>query len=338
MKPRIGLTLSGGGSKGAFTVGVLKVIDQMLISSPYPVISGTSTGALIATLLTTNQFARLVKIYSEVQTENIVNPHHALIASILGREGVLFASAILGGRAIYDTAALHKTIERNVDFHRIKARSSKTLMIYNTVNLQTGSLQTFNNRDHSVRQLLDALVASASMPVLMDPVEITLAGKKEQYVDGGVREFLPLRAVFDSGIDVDHIIAISTAPLKPKPTKSSLDKITAILARTVDLLNSEVARNDYSGALLFNSILHMIENAEAQGISQTKILRGVPAEIRRRLSGKRAIPVTFIGPSQHIDMDPLEFEPVAMKKLMKEGVAIGKTIVPKIVDALEDVT
>lgn len=337
MKPRIGLALSGGGSKGAFTVGVLKVIDQMLDPAPYAVISGTSTGALIATLLTTNQFARLVKIYSEVQTENIVNPHHALIASILGREGVLFASAVLGGRAIYDTAALRKTIERNVDFHKIKARSSKTLMIYNTVNLQNGSLQTFNNRDHSVRQLLDALVASASMPVLMDPVEITLAGKKEQYVDGGVREFLPLRAVFDSGIDVDHIIAISTAPLKPKPTKSSLDKITAILARTVDLLNSEVARNDYSGALLFNSILHMIENAEAQGMSQTKILREIPIEIRRRLSGKRAIPITFIGPKGHIDMDPLEFEPVAMKKLMKEGVAIGKPIVPKIVDALKDI-
>jgi hypothetical protein len=37
-------------------------------------------------------------------------------------------------------------------------------------------------------------------------------------------------------------------------------------------------------------------------------------------------------------MDPLEFEPVAMKKLMKEGVAVGKTVVPKILDALEDVT
>ncbi|MFQ5960234.1 MAG: hypothetical protein ACE5MG_02475, partial [Candidatus Methylomirabilales bacterium] len=92
---------------------------------------------------------------------------------------------------------------------------------------------------------------------------------------------------------------------------------------------------DYSGALLFNSILQMIENAEAHGISQTKIHRGIPAEIRRRLSGKRAIPITFIGPRDHIDMNVLEFKPAAMKKLMKEGVAVGKTIVPKIVEALE---
>jgi predicted patatin/cPLA2 family phospholipase len=51
VKPKIGLALSGGGSKGAFTVGVLKVVDQMLDPSPYAVISGTSTGALIATPL-----------------------------------------------------------------------------------------------------------------------------------------------------------------------------------------------------------------------------------------------------------------------------------------------
>lgn len=337
MKPRIGLALSGGGSKGAFTVGVLKVIDQILNPFPYPVIVGTSTGALIATLLTTNQFARLVKIYSDVQTENIVNPNHALVASIFGPEGVLFASAVLGGRAVYDTGALRQTIKRNVNFQKVKARANRTLMIYNTVNLRSGRLQTFNNRDHSAQVLLDALVASASMPVLMDPVGITVAGKKEPYVDGGVREFLPLRAVFDSGVDLDHIIAISTAPLTPRRTKLRYDQITAILARTVDLLDSEVGRDDYSGALLFNAILQMIENAGTDGVLQAKILRGIPAEIRRRLSGKRAIPLTFIGPKGHIDMNVLEFKPAAMKKLMKEGVAVGKTIVPKIVNALKGV-
>jgi hypothetical protein len=98
-----------------------------------------------------------------------------------------------------------------------------------------------------------------------------------------------------------------------------------------------VGRDDYSGALLFNTILQMIENAEAHGISQTKILRGIPAEIRRRLSGKRAIPITFIGPREHIDMDSLDFKPAAMRKLMKEGVAVGKAMVPKIVDALKRV-
>jgi NTE family protein len=335
MKPRIGLALSGGGSKGAFTVGVLKVIEQLLDPAPYPVISGTSTGSLIATLLTTNQFGRLIEIYSTVQTENVINPHHAFVAGLFGPVGVLVSSALLGGRAIYDPDALAATIAANVDFQQIKARADKSHLVYTTVDLQSGELVTFNNRDHSARVLADALLASASIPVLMDPVTIQVDGQSSSYVDGGVREFLPLRALFDAGIELDHVIAISTSPLEPKRQASSFNSILEIFGRTLELLNSEVARNDYTGALLFNTLLQMIDNAAAHGVSRTQILRNIPPPVRRRLTHKRAVPVTFIGPRRHIDMNPLEFEPAAMKSVMKEGVRIAKGIVPRIAEQLE---
>ncbi len=326
MPPRIGLALSGGGSKGAFTVGALKVVQQILEPVPYPVISGTSTGSLVGTLLATNQFTRLVDVYSNVQTENIVNPNHALVAELAGPEAVLFAAAILGGRAIYDTTALRETIQNNVDFARVKA--SKTLLVYNTVNLQTGELETFDNRTTSAARLLDALMASASMPVLMEPVQMTRAGVTQQLVDGGVREFLPLRAVFASGLELDHIIAISTAPLRPKKRPGSFDRITDILGRTIDLLDCEVGHDDYRGSLLFNSILQMIENAEAEGVPVARILRGVPQEIRRDLEGKRAVPVAVIAPPDHLDVDSLEFVPAEMRKVMQIGVDAAKKVVP----------
>jgi predicted acylesterase/phospholipase RssA len=101
MPARIGLALSGGGAKGAFTVGALKVIRQKMPGSnpTFPVISGTSTGSFVGTLLAINDFTALVEIYSKVQTKNIVNPHHALVASLLGPEAVLFAAAVRLGRA-----------------------------------------------------------------------------------------------------------------------------------------------------------------------------------------------------------------------------------------------
>ena len=80
-KPRIGLALSGGGSKGAFIVGALKVL-RVKFGADYRVISGTSTGSLIASLLSTNQFAKLVKIYSSVKTSDLISPHHSLVARI----------------------------------------------------------------------------------------------------------------------------------------------------------------------------------------------------------------------------------------------------------------
>jgi NTE family protein len=331
---RIALALSGGGAKGAFTVGVLKVVKDLLDPGPYPVISGTSTGALIGTLLTTNQFARLVDIYSNVQTENIVNPHHALVAAIAGPEAVLFAAALLGGRAVYDTAALRATAEANVDFEKVRSASDKTLLIYNTVDLQTGEVVTFDNRTHSASRLFDALMASAAMPVLMDPVAIPGPGNDDQYVDGGVREFLPLGAIFASEVALDHIVAISTAPLSPRAKKGSYDSIVDILGRTVDLLDSEVGKDDYQGAQLFNAILRIIENGLAAGMKATDLLRGVPAEVKARIRDKRAVPVSIIAPKDHLAMDSLEFEPSAMKELIKLGVATAKKAVPKVMEAL----
>jgi NTE family protein len=324
MASRIGLALSGGGAKGAFTVGALKVIRQRLDDSPFPVISGTSTGSLIGTLLTVNDWTTLVDIYSKVQTENVVNPHHALVASIAGPEAVLFAAAVLGGRAIYDTSALKATIQANVDFNIVKSHASKTLLIYNAVDLQTGEVVAFNNRDHSATMLLNALLASASMPVLMDPVDITLGGETHQYVDGGVREFLPLGAVFDSGIELDLIIGISTAPLTAKKRPASYEKIIEILGRTVDLLDTEIGANDYYGAQQFNAMLQMLKNAAEAGVNGNQLLRGIPSDVRSRMKDKRPVPLVLIAPKNHLDLDSLDFDSEQMRALMKLGVTAGK--------------
>ena len=163
---------------------------------------------------------------------------------------------------------------------------------------------------------------------------MTRAGVTHQLVDGGVREFLPLRAVFASGVELDHVIAISTAPMRPKARKGSYDKITEILGRTIDLLDGEVGHDDHRGALLFNSILRMLENAKAEGIPASRILRDVPSEIRRDLEGKRAVPVTVVAPPDHLDIDSLEFVPADMRAVMRIGVDAGKKVVPSIAQAL----
>jgi predicted acylesterase/phospholipase RssA len=324
MAKRIGLALSGGGSKGAFTVGALKVVRQKLRVTSFPVISGTSTGALIGTLLATNQWTRLVSIYSNVVTEDIVNPNHAFIGTLFGPEAVLFASAIIGGRAVYDTSALRATIRANADFQRVK--ESETLLIYNTVDLQTGEIVTFNNREHTATTLSEALLASANMPVLTEPVPIKTSSGTHQYVDGGVREFLPLAAVFDSGVELDQIIAISTAPLAPTRHRGNLDNIMDILKRTVDLLNTEVGHNDFAGAQLFNAVLQMLATAEALGVPREDLLAEVDPDVKSRLKGKRVVPITFIGPAEHLDMEPLTFEPEVMRDAMRLGFERAKEV------------
>src|SRR3990172_12644353 len=53
-KPKVGLILAGGGARAAYQVGVLKAIAEMLppdCPNPFPILSGTSAGAINATTL-----------------------------------------------------------------------------------------------------------------------------------------------------------------------------------------------------------------------------------------------------------------------------------------------
>src|SRR4030066_1791000 len=53
-KPRVGLVLAGGGARAAYQVGVLKAIAEMLprdTPNPFPILCGTSAGAINATTL-----------------------------------------------------------------------------------------------------------------------------------------------------------------------------------------------------------------------------------------------------------------------------------------------
>lgn len=323
---KIGLALSGGGSKGAFTVGVLGSLRQAFRKAEIRVISGTSTGALVGTLAAEKKWSRLRKVYTGVVTKDIIHPKHTLVARLAGPEAVLFASAILGGTSIFDTAPLEEMIRTQIDFKNLKARADETLLIYNTVDMQTGKVVTFDTKSSPLGVLPKALLASANQPVLTPLVDIG----DHQYADGGVREYLPVAPVFDSGVKLDHIFAIATEPQRPSGGQSRYEQITDILGRTVGLLSSEVGFMDAYGAQLMNTILAMVENAAAHGFPKAKLLAGIPDEVRKKLGNKSRVGLTFVGPPKHLDMDSLEFEPDKMKKALALGEKVGRQVFLKL--------
>jgi predicted patatin/cPLA2 family phospholipase len=64
------LVLSGGGSKGAFTGGMLEYM-KMVQGREYELYVATSTGTLIQTLASLNKFDRLKEAYTSIQLEDI---------------------------------------------------------------------------------------------------------------------------------------------------------------------------------------------------------------------------------------------------------------------------
>jgi len=77
--PTVGLVLPGGGARAAYQVGVLKAIAQMLpdAPNPFPIIVGTSAGAVAATVLGAEAFrwqravAALEKVWANFHVSQV---------------------------------------------------------------------------------------------------------------------------------------------------------------------------------------------------------------------------------------------------------------------------
>ena len=68
----VGLVLPGGGARAAYQVGVLKAIAQWMprAPNPFPVVVGTSAGAVAATVIATEAFRwqRSVQAHGSMRT------------------------------------------------------------------------------------------------------------------------------------------------------------------------------------------------------------------------------------------------------------------------------
>lgn len=322
---RIGLALGGGGARGAFTVGVLDALSELTDLTSFPVVAGTSTGALVATLVCNEDFPALRYFYTEVETEDIINHEHPIVASLLGDAAAAGAAALLGNQSVFDAGGLARLIDRYADMDLAKRRRDACHLILATVSLQSGELVLFSNRRHAASTLRKALLASASEPVFMPPVVLQARGRRDQYVDGGVREVLPLAPVLQASDELDAVVAISTNPLGPKLQEGHLEDLTGILGRTVELFVTEVQRNDYEGARRVNALLRIIENAERH-LGSDELFDGVDEDLVSWLGERRSVPILHVGPEEHIPVSSLDFSRDVMTRLMTRGRRRGARI------------
>jgi NTE family protein len=90
--------------------------------------------------------------------------------------------------------------------------------------------------------LIDGALASASIPGVFSPVGLG----SETYVDGGVREMLPMQAAIDLGADRIYGIAASKADVNPYPLGSFAQKsMLEIVGRSLtDIMPNETTLNE----------------------------------------------------------------------------------------------
>lgn len=308
------LVISGGGSRGAFAVGAIKEMFKQGLS--FDLVSGTSTGALIAPLVATGEIELLEDIYANAETDKIIK-----------RDGGL------NMKAIYKTDGLRKLIDTHLTPARYeKILASNTRVFVTTVMLETGEIVNWNpqrgGRDGkplTLEKFKAAMFASASIPVLMPTVEIG----KNNYVDGGVREIAPLGIVLDEGIETIYAVILSPEGSKrAKLEGAGIHRLIEVALKTIDVFTQDVVYNDINTAVLYNKIVRYNKplREKAKAILTPKQFKDLfeDPDNPDPFEDKKVLDIFLFRPDKELPADALEFVPSKMKAMIKLGEEVAK--------------
>lgn len=245
---KVGLSLSGGGVKGAAHIGVIKALEEENIK--VDCISGTSSGSIVAAMYamgyTSDEIIKLFKNYGKEISKINWNLIFKLIFGLLFKKKICV-------EGLNDGNKLEEIINKQAEKKKIRVISDiKMPLVIPSVNLYDGSICLFSsvkeNRKYSDEVIIinnieigKAVKASCSYPGIFCPTNI----ENKKLVDGGVRENLPWKEL--KNIGADKIISIVFEEEKrPKKNINILDCITGSMGIMMhELYNYEIEGIDY---------------------------------------------------------------------------------------------
>ncbi|MCW3106814.1 MAG: hypothetical protein JWQ09_1320 [Segetibacter sp.] len=323
------LVISGGGSKGAFAVGILKRLFNEYPNLDFDMFVGTSTGSLIVPLVAMKEMELLETIYTTQKTQNIV------LQNRLGDR--------LNDHSIFDATPLWKLLEANYTDSRYQdlLMTGKKLFLTTTC-LQSGELEVFTTdpaplepANYRLKALINAnhfrkaVMASACQPIFMPPIKVNkdVPGEPNpnfQFVDGGVREYAGIEMAIDNG--ATEIFTILLSPGTKAVDNKEYGDLFGILQKTIDIFTDDVGKNDLIIPDQFNKALVYIDavkrKMKSKGINDGTINEFFTiAGLDNPYENKLPIKFFTFRPSSSLGGGPggLTFDPAEMKGMVQKG-------------------
>jgi NTE family protein len=317
---RTALVISGGGAKGAFAVGVIASLHERFRDTGwFSIVGGSSAGALVA------PFAALLGADERVAGKALETMIH--VATRISTDDILRRRGPLGllrrADALNATGPLRLLLERSLDpawFAWLQSPAAPVVYAVYT-NYRTGEKVTVTARDPGMDRdrFIAALVASASVPVYMEPAFID----GDACFDGGVRDIVPCEQAVAFG--AESIVPIMLDPAAPPPAVP-LGRLDRVLVRTISLLMHETGRNDLERAESLAAAGRVREELREAFADDPSALRRLDRVFERPSNrayfGRANRLVTLVEglrPDAPLTTDMLRFDPEQMRAWMEAG-------------------
>lgn len=264
MEKRIALILTGGGARAAYQVGVLKAIAEFLprrAHSPFPIICGTSAGALNAATLAVNAGNFSMGVQYLVNTWKNFHANQIYRTDVVGvfnntvlwLAGLIF-SAIginkLSQVSLLDNSPLVELLEEMLPCEKIQESIDAGLLHALSITASgygSGQSVTFYQ---GVKQLvpwqrtgrvgvameinIQHLLASAALPFIFPATLI----HREYFGDGSMRQIAPISAALHLGATRVLIIGVTVNGYTEHPDRADIHDYPSLARIAGHALNS----------------------------------------------------------------------------------------------------
>ncbi|MFQ5935150.1 MAG: patatin-like phospholipase family protein [Acidiferrobacterales bacterium] len=288
--PRTALVLSGGGARAAYQVGVLKAVSQLLprdAVSPFPIICGTSAGAINAAVLAiyAARFREGVKRLTLVW--KMFRPGMVFRADARGIMKIgahWFAAMLLGGLGRYnptsllDCTPLRHLLERYVPCDKIQESIDEGLvraLCVTASGYTSGQAVSFYQGTPDLRPWkrarrvgsaadirIEHLMASAAIPFVFAAVKIN----REYFGDGSMGQMAPVSPALHLG--ADRVLAIGvrrpTGPDAPRLRAESYPSLAEVAGHVLNSIFLESLEADLERLQRINRTISLINPNELE--------------------------------------------------------------------------
>ncbi|MCL2448686.1 MAG: patatin-like phospholipase family protein [Polyangiaceae bacterium] len=305
---RVGLALSGGGARGAYQVGALQALSELLARRrlPFDVLVGASAGAITSSFLAARasnfplSVKRLVDFWGHIRPEYVFRTDARTLTQV-GMKWMVDLS--LGGwigrhraKALLMSDPLRALLEERLDIGAVHDNIERGLLhgiALTTTDYRTSMGVTFfdgvpeiapwtRSTRYGVRARLtiDHVMASSAIPIFFPAIRIG----ERYYADGCLRSVTPLSPAVHLG--AERILAIGIrqpgVQLRQTMPDPKLDKYPSIADTAGLLLNAifvEALESDIERLERVNETLNLVPDEVID--ANATMLRRIPLYVLR---------------------------------------------------------